>query len=368
MLICAGGDCHGKIDMLYDLVLRLEEEVGRRVDLDRATRNRGQGGDFAQWFQEGRRAPRPTVFIAGNHEDFDFLAKGGTRGILPDLTFLAWGDVFTFRVRGEVLRIGGAGGCYGMKDYPCSTVTGPRRRHYLLKELERLASQNTPRMDILLLHDAPAGVILPTAATGTKCQQRTSQSEGLAELIATVRPRICLTGHWHVRSERTVSEVRTVGLNLVPHPGCVLFLDFPPGDGEPHDVAEWGSTLMIRPPVASVQASELRMRGEDHLSALVELVTQWAREVLGSQCLDRELRRRLHEQLEGNPYRALFMNALKNHRNATSVREGSEIWRILEQDIPFAERAAVLARWKTDGLPAAQVLRQAAGLPAPEKS
>ncbi len=89
MLICAAGDIHGSMDHLYQDVFAFEAALGVRFDyvlhvgdfgiwpdpgrIDKATRHHDGVGDFPAWLGESRRAPRPTLFIKGNHEDFVWL-------------------------------------------------------------------------------------------------------------------------------------------------------------------------------------------------------------------------------------------------------------------------------------------------------
>jgi hypothetical protein len=89
MLLCAAGDIHGAIDRMYDDVLAFENVLGKRFEwvlhvgdfgiwpdpnrIDRATRRHGGAGDFSAWLANRRSAPRRTVFIKGNHEDFRWL-------------------------------------------------------------------------------------------------------------------------------------------------------------------------------------------------------------------------------------------------------------------------------------------------------
>jgi predicted phosphodiesterase len=89
VILCAAGDIHGGLDRMYAGVLAFEAALGVRVDwvlhvgdfgvwpdptrVDGATRRHEGAGDFPTWFAERRAAPRPTVFIKGNHEDFVWL-------------------------------------------------------------------------------------------------------------------------------------------------------------------------------------------------------------------------------------------------------------------------------------------------------
>ena len=89
MIVCAAGDIHGAIDRLYQEVLAFEESLGVRfawvlhvgdfgiwpdaTRIDGATKRHDGAGDFPNWWAERRSAPRKTLFIKGNHEDFVWL-------------------------------------------------------------------------------------------------------------------------------------------------------------------------------------------------------------------------------------------------------------------------------------------------------
>jgi hypothetical protein len=51
--------------------------------IDKATRDHDGAGDFPVWLSENRRAPRPTLFIKGNHEDFVWLDARQDTEVLP---------------------------------------------------------------------------------------------------------------------------------------------------------------------------------------------------------------------------------------------------------------------------------------------
>jgi hypothetical protein len=74
------------MDRLYQDMLAFETFLGVRFDyvlhvgdfdiwadpsqIDKATRHHDDVGDFPAWPRENRGAPRPTLFIKGNQEDF----------------------------------------------------------------------------------------------------------------------------------------------------------------------------------------------------------------------------------------------------------------------------------------------------------
>jgi predicted phosphodiesterase len=245
MLICAAGDIHGAMDRLYKNVLAFESLLGVRFDyvlhvgdfgiwpdpsrVDKATRRHEGAGDFPVWLSENRGAPRPTVFIKGNHEDFVWLDSRAKPEVLPDLTYLPNGRTIDLRGNhGGVIRVGGVGGCYGPSNYRQHSVRlrDYAKRHYTSDEVERLANKHS--VDIVLTHDAPAGVRFQRHRRGASY---VSEAAGLDVLLARVRPRICFFGHHHMRIDAEVRGVRCLGLNKVGMPGNLLAIDMEPGPG-----------------------------------------------------------------------------------------------------------------------------------------
>ncbi|MGA7825754.1 MAG: hypothetical protein WCA14_16330 [Steroidobacteraceae bacterium] len=123
MLICAAGDIHGAMDRLYHDVLAFEAALGMRFDymlhvgdfgiwpnpnrIDKATRHHDGVGDFPVWLGENREAPRSTLFIKGNHEDFVWLDAHEDREVLPGLTYLRNGCTVDIQDRGVgAIRVG----------------------------------------------------------------------------------------------------------------------------------------------------------------------------------------------------------------------------------------------------------------------
>ncbi len=240
MFICAAGDIHGAIGRLYDDVLAFETSLGVRFDwvlhvgdfgiwpdpqrIDRAARDHDGAGDFSEWLAAARPAPRRTIFIKGNHEDFEWLDAQKVAEVLPGLTYLRNGCKIDLEgARRERVCVGGIGGCYGPSDYArrSATLQGYARRHYTRDEVDRLAG--TQRLDIVLTHDAPAGVRFqrPRHDGGY-----VSQAAGLDGLLARARPRVCFFGHHHARIDADVSGVRCIGLNKVGCPGNLVAIEF----------------------------------------------------------------------------------------------------------------------------------------------
>ena len=234
MLLCAAGDTHGAINRVYDEILAFEGTLGVRFDyvlhvgdfgiwpdpdrIDKATRKHDGAGDFGAWFAERRAAPRKTIFIKGNHEDFDWLDAQGSDEILPGLHYLRNGRTIDLGQGKGVVRVGGIGGCYSPSDYARKSkqLRGSRKAHYAHDEIDALGGHSS--IDILLLHDAPAGVHFDAG--------HTSAAEGLRELIERVRPLVCLFGHHHERVDVQIGRTPCFGLNLVGRAGSLVAFEF----------------------------------------------------------------------------------------------------------------------------------------------
>jgi predicted phosphohydrolase len=243
MFICAAGDIHGAMDRLYENVIAFETLLGIRFDqvlhvgdfgiwpdparVDRATRHHEGTGDFPVWLRENRGVPRATVFIKGNHEDFLWLDARQDAEVLPGLTYLRNGCAIDIEDRGGgSIRVGGVGGCYGPSDYlrRSELLQGYAKRHYTGDEIKRLAVVGV--VDIVLTHDAPAGVRFERHRRGPGY---VSEAAGLDVLLEQTRPRVCFFGHHHARVDAEVSGVRCIGLNKVAKPGNLVAVEMDPG-------------------------------------------------------------------------------------------------------------------------------------------
>lgn len=249
-LYCAAGDIHGALDRLYADVLAFEAALGETFAhvlhvgdfgiwpdperVDRATRAHDGPGDFPRWFAERARVPRPTLFIAGNHEDFEFLAALRSDEVLPGLRYLRSGEA-TLLAGG--VRVAGIGGCYGASDYelPTKKLQGGARRHYTREQVERVGRHG--RIDVLLLHDAPAGTRLARRLPSGALQPYVSEAAGLGDAMTRTRPKACFFGHHHQRVDAEVSGVRCIGLNAVGRAGNLVA--FTLAEGVCEVVAEW---------------------------------------------------------------------------------------------------------------------------------
>jgi Icc-related predicted phosphoesterase len=80
-------------------------------------------------------------------------------------------------------------------------------------------------VDIMLTHDAPAGVRFERHRRGAGY---VSEAAGLDALLARVRPRVCFFGHHHTRVDAEISGIRCIGLNKVARPGNLVAIAIEP--------------------------------------------------------------------------------------------------------------------------------------------
>jgi hypothetical protein len=252
VLLCAAGDIHGAIERLYEEVLAFERALDLTFDwvlhvgdfgiwpdaarVDGPTKRHDGAGDFPAWLAGKRSAPRPTVFIKGNHEDFVWLDAQASSEIAPGLRYLRNGTTHELTAGDERLVVGGVGGCHGPSNFerPGSTLRGYAKRHYTRDEIERLSVRGD--LDLLLTHDAPAGVRFPRHRRG---EGFVSDATGLDELVARARPRACFFGHHHTRLDAEIGGVPCIGLNKGPHPGSLVALEMRAGERAFRILGEW---------------------------------------------------------------------------------------------------------------------------------
>ncbi len=252
MIICAAGDIHGAVNRFYDEVLAFEESLGARfawvlhvgdfgiwpdpTRIDGATKRHDGAGDFPAWWAERRGAPRKTLFIKGNHEDSVWLDDQPAPEVLPGLFYLRNGSQFDITDGDEAITVGGLGGCFGPSDYGRRSrdLQGYRKRHYTRDEIDALIAGD--QADVLLVHDAPKGVVFERHRRGAGWA---SESEGLDDLVLGVRPQVCLFGHHHTRLDAELNGVPCLGINKSPHPGSLVAIDIGNRGKGMYVIGEW---------------------------------------------------------------------------------------------------------------------------------
>jgi hypothetical protein len=118
------------------------------------------------------------------------------------------------------LRVGGVGGCFGPTSYGRVPPQQGAPRHYTAWELKQLCEQGP--LDVVLFHDAPAGVEIVKPTRNGEERRYVSEAEGLGEALSAIRPRVCFFGHHHARVNAVVAGIPCLGLNAVGYPGSLI--------------------------------------------------------------------------------------------------------------------------------------------------
>ncbi|KAF7456772.1 Lariat debranching enzyme [Cryptosporidium felis] len=192
MKIAVLGCCHGELNRLFSEVEKYEKENNETVDLiiccgdmqtirnnedleDMAVKShRAKKGDFWEYFEGIKIAPKLTIFIGGNHEVPNVLIPlyyGGW--VAPNIFYM--GSSGTIKV-GDI-RIAGISGIYKNYDYyrgyyeskPFTEESKRSWYHIRYFEIQKLLflkemipkylDLNEPRkVDIMISHDWPNGI------------------------------------------------------------------------------------------------------------------------------------------------------------------------------------------------------------------
>jgi hypothetical protein len=137
-------------------------------------------------------------FTAGNHEDFDALAKLGRGGVQRGHSFPvdAYGRVHCIR-DGQVEALPGSlrvGALWGIDDQaPNARRKTPKAGKICEQSLTNLAGK---RFDVLLSHDGPRDAVL-----------KDSGSDGIFVLLELARPAFAFFGHYGSRSGRIMTAM-----------------------------------------------------------------------------------------------------------------------------------------------------------------
>ncbi len=174
-------------------------------------------GDFPD-FAAGRAAfPWPLWFVGGNHEPYGFLdglAPGAA--VAPRAHFV--GRAAVHDIGG--LRVAGLSGIYhpershvprpALGDLPRTS----RKAYVVFTEQDEdalLAATEAAPVDVLLLHEWPAGLVAPGDEAAFEQQRRSLNEAAVGNerarmLVELLRPRLVLAGHMHVPYRRTLQH------------------------------------------------------------------------------------------------------------------------------------------------------------------
>jgi Icc-related predicted phosphoesterase len=206
MHLAVFGDVHGNLAMMYRYVGKWERKQNIQIaavlqtgdlgvfkrggPLDKATsrymKNDPTELGCADYISGEKRASHLTLFVRGNHEDFDFLMGTSNAHIDPFglIRHLSSGKVFVIEKGKETVRVNGLGGVLGRAGF----TKGDGRKYFTDKECNRLLCLEKGSMDILLFHEAPKGYGVRNLSD--------AGADEVTLLIEHLQPHLAFYGHY----------------------------------------------------------------------------------------------------------------------------------------------------------------------------
>ncbi|XP_045138094.1 lariat debranching enzyme B-like [Portunus trituberculatus] len=304
MHIAVEGCSHGELDTIYNVIQRLEQMHGFKVDLllccgdFQSVRNEQDlkcmacpikymsMHDFYRYHSGEKKAPVLTIFIGGNHEASNYLQELPYGGwVAPNIYYMGYAGV----VRYGGLRIGGLSGIYKGPDYlkghyektPYSDDSIRSVYHVRNLEVFRL-KQLSGDHDVFMSHDWPRGIyhhgpkerlMRLKKHFRSEIENNTLGSRAAEEVLKKLRPKYWFSGHLHVRfpavlqhkDENTQSIKVTKFLALdkcLPRRDFLQVIEVP--STEPLELsydAEWLTILRLTNHLLSVSDKTVYMPG-----------------------------------------------------------------------------------------------------------
>jgi Icc-related predicted phosphoesterase len=209
MLVAVFGDVHGALQSVYHMVRTWETREGKRIEavlqtgdlgvfpeisnLDRPTSRHAQDDpselDLLSYLEGKLVATRPTYFIRGNHEDFDFLSKYENRafdsaGLIIQVNGYM---IIAPREASTEFTILGIGGIEPPSGSNLGVTLETKGKYIDRKEVcDALTIKD--RVDVLLTHDGPRGYSVARVDY--------LGSPTILKVLEKLRPRFHFFGHW----------------------------------------------------------------------------------------------------------------------------------------------------------------------------
>jgi len=224
MHLAVFGDVHGNLEMMYRYVRNWEQRQNIQVSailqtgdlgvfqwggpLDKATtryvRNDPTELGCADYIVGKKEASHLTLFVRGNHEDFNFLMGAGNTHIDPSgsIRHLSSGEVFVIEKGKEIVKVSGLGGILNRE----GSAKENGKKYFTDKECDHLLRLEKGSVDILLFHEAPKGY-------GARGLSDTGADE-VTLLIEHLQPHLAFYGHYGYPPEPFhIEKTLCVGMN-----------------------------------------------------------------------------------------------------------------------------------------------------------
>ncbi len=229
MIVAAVGDVHGHLHAMVRLLQAWERGSGRKIDVvlqvgdfeahrdeaDLATMaapaKYRKLGDFAAFYNKRARMPWPLYFIGGNHEPYGYLDRVWAGVLADNIHYLG---------RAGVLELGGLriAGLSAIFRPELLTVRRPgpeeigersNKAYIGFTETEVDAMLALDHVDVLLLHDWPAGLVRGEDMAAMRARAARLGYDEIGNdyarlVVEALRPRLVLCGHMHTRHRATI--------------------------------------------------------------------------------------------------------------------------------------------------------------------
>lgn len=224
MIIFLAGAIHGQLDAFYERVAEIETTMGLAADwiiqtgnlgvwpnperMDAPTRKRGSPSDFSNRYHGRISVPRPTLFVAGKHEDHKWLKLKmhcGEMELLPGLHWLVNGYRTLIGDSREQLSVVGLGKVYSPAAYAQKPEAKRKSGHYTRHEVRKACSHGPT--DIVLTHEAPAGEVIG----GIR-----SEAKGINNICFATRPKLLVHSHYTTDLEYKTRNPSVQAISLAP--------------------------------------------------------------------------------------------------------------------------------------------------------
>ena len=217
MILCLTGAIDGHIDPFYNKLFALESQHKVQTDwvlcvgsfgvwpdpttVDRQTREHKGFGDFAHYYVNQKPVPRPTLFVAGPHEDHNWMqwrASNQRMELLPNLSWLMNGYRTTIGTTKDQLTIVGLGKTYSPKYYNMESSAN----HYTKRDIQK--SNTNGKATMILSHEAPKGL---------KFNNIVSESWGISTMIKWHNPKLFVHGHYNCSKAYKIGNNNALSLD-----------------------------------------------------------------------------------------------------------------------------------------------------------